>query len=126
MATNWVSRRLDSPPTILRGCTLAELVSLVIGALFVCIPSMVLFMGLFGYALMGIGVGVIVSVMVTYALATILQVFKRGRPLGYYQSRIVLLLSRFGLRPRDFIDDQTRVWSVGRLRCRTFSTTQAE
>jgi len=109
--------RLNAEPSIFRGCTLSELMMLVMMGAVSLVPLAVIICGLFGYLMMGVGIGLLCVIGWVVLGATILQKLKRGRPLGYYQLRLRLWLEDCHLRRSIFIREG-RVWDVGRrLRC---------
>ena len=111
----FVSNRLDKEPAIFRGCSLSELMLLVIGSLLFCVPFFLLLLSMIGYPMMGCGIGVVASIITILIGGNVLQKLKRGRPNGYYQAQIRVLLVKFKFKKADFLMDQNRIWSVGRL-----------
>lgn len=105
--------RLNAEPAIFRGCSLSELMLLVITGSIALVPLSIVVCGLFGYLMMGVGIGLLLVIAWVVAGATVLQKLKRGRPLGYYQLRLRLWLEDLHLRRSVFIR-QSRVWSTGR------------
>ena len=79
----------------------------------VLVPGSVIVCGLFGYLMMGVGIGLLLVIAWVVIGATILQKLKRGRPLGYYQLRLRLWLEDLYLLRSSFIR-QSRVWDIGR------------
>ena len=105
--------RLNGEPSIFRGCSLSELTSLVIVSVLVCVPLLVIITSIFGYPMMGVGLGVMASLAMIVLGATWLQRQKRGRPIGYYQTNIRLRAERFGLTTTNTIQ-KSQVWDLGR------------
>ena len=105
--------RLNAEPSIFRGCSLSELMMLVTTGAAILVPASVIICGLFGYLMMGVGIGLLLIIGWVVAGATVLQKLKRGRPLGFYQLRLRLWLEDWHLRKSPFIR-QSRVWGVGR------------
>ncbi len=105
--------RLNAEPSIFRGCSLSELMMLAITGAIVWIPFWLIVCGLLGYLMMGVGVGVLSIIAWVFVGGTLLQKAKRGRPMGYYQLRIRLLLEDRGLIKTGFIR-QSHIWDVGR------------
>ena len=105
--------RLNAEPSIFRGCSLSELMLLVVGGALFFVPSSIIICGLFGYLMMGVGIGLLLVIAGVVAGATILQKLKRGRPQGYYQLRLRLWLEDLRLIRPSFIR-QGRIWDVGR------------
>lgn len=105
--------RLNAEPSIFRGCSLSELMMLVTTGAGVLVPASIIICGLFGYLMMGVGIGLLLVIAWVVIGATALQKLKRGRPLGFYQLRLRLWLEDCHLRTTPFIR-QSRVWDVGR------------
>ena len=105
--------RLNAEPSIFRGCSLSELMLLVTVGGIALVPGSVIVCGLFGYLMMGVGIGLLLVIAWVVIGATVLQKLKRGRPLGYYQLRLRLWLEDLHLLRSSFIR-QSRVWDVGR------------
>ncbi len=112
--------RLNVEPTIFRGCSSSELGIIVTVAALVWLPVSLLLAGLMGAITMGFGlagVGVVATVIV---MASLFQRLKRGRPDGYYQQQVGILLADHGLRRSSFIR-RSGVWDIGRTRYATLS-----
>lgn len=105
--------RLNAEPSIFRGCTLSELMVLVLMGGASLVPLAVIICGLLGYLMMGVGIGLLCVIGWVVIGATILQKLKRGRPLGYYQLRLRLWLEDRYVRRSIYIREG-RVWDVGR------------
>lgn len=105
--------RLNAEPSIFRGCSLSELMMLVTTGASVLVPASIVICGLFGYLMMGVGIGLLLIIGWVVIGATVLQKLKRGRPLGFYQLRLRLWLEDCHLKKSPFIR-QSRVWDVGR------------
>ena len=105
--------RLNAEPSIFRGCSLSELMLLVTVGGTVLIPASVIVCGLFGYLMMGVGIGLLFVIAWVVVGATLLQKLKRGRPLGYYQLRLRLWLEDLKLVKPMFIR-QGQIWDIGR------------
>ena len=105
--------RLNAEPSIFRGCSLSELMLLVTVGGIALVPGSVIVCGLFGYLMMGVGIGLLLVIVWVVIGATVLQKLKRGRPLGYYQLRLRLWLEDLHLLRSSFIR-QSRLWDVGR------------
>ena len=105
--------RLNSEPSIFRGCSSSELGMIVSLSVLVWLPLSLLLAWLLGAVTMGFGfagVGVVVTVV---ACATIFQRIKRGRPEGYYQQQIQIYLHDFGLRRSPWVRS-SGAWDIGR------------
>ncbi|MGS2722117.1 TIGR03750 family conjugal transfer protein [Porticoccus sp. GXU_MW_L64] len=105
--------RLNAEPTIFRGCSLSELMLLVIIGSSTLVPLSVIICGLFGYLMMGVGLGLLLVIAWVVIGATVMQKLKRGRPLGYYQLRLRLWLEDCHLIRSPFIR-KSQVWDIGR------------
>jgi len=105
--------RLNVEPSIFRGCSLSELMLLVTMGGAALVPASVIVCGLFGYLMMGFGIGLLLVIGWVFVGATVLQKLKRGRPLGYYQLRLRLWLESSHLLRSSFIR-RSQVWDIGR------------
>lgn len=105
--------RLNAEPAIFRGCSLSELMLLAMTGAIIWIPFWVIVCGMIGYLMMGVGVGVLSIIAWVFVGGTLLQKAKRGRPIGYYQLRIRLMLEDRGIRKTGFIR-QSHHWDLGR------------
>lgn len=112
-SNNLLPLRLNAEPSIFRGCSLSELMLLLSIGGAVLVPSSIVICGLFGYLMMGVGVGLLLMIVWVVIGATVLQKLKRGRPLGYYQLRLRLWIEDLHLLRPSFIR-QSQVWDVGR------------
>lgn len=107
--------RLNAEPSIFRGCSLSELMLLAMSGALIWIPFWVIVCGFLGVFMMGVGAGVISIIIWILLGGTYLQKVKRGRPMGYYQLHLRLLLEDIGLRKTGFIRE-SQIWDVGRRR----------
>ena len=105
--------RLNAEPSIFRGCSLSELMLLVTVGGTVLVPGSVIVCGLFGYLMMGVGIGLLLVIAWVVIGATFLQKLKRGRPLGFYQLRLRLWLEDLHLLRSSFIRE-SHIWDIGR------------
>ena len=113
--------RLNAEPPIFRGCALSELMLLVAMGSVTLVPLSIVICGLFGYLMMGVGIGLLCVIGWVVVGATLLQKLKRGRPLGYYQLRLRLWLEDMHVLRLRFIR-HSQVWDLGR----SLSSTQAK
>lgn len=107
--------RLNAEPSIFRGCSLSELMMLTASGAMIWIPFWLVVCGLFGFLMMGVGIGVLAIIVWVFFGGTFLQKAKRGRPIGYYQLRLRLWLEDRGLMKSGCIR-RSGVWDVGRTR----------
>lgn len=105
--------RLNAEPSIFRGCSLSELMLLVMAGGMTLVPASVLVCGLLGYLMMGVGIGLLLVIAWVVVGATVLQKLKRGRPLGYYQLRLRLWMEDLHLAKPLFVREG-QVWDIGR------------
>lgn len=105
--------RLNAEPSIFRGCSLSELMMLVMIGGLTLVPCSILICGLLGYLMMGAGIGLLLVIGWVVVGATILQRLKRGRPLGFYQLHLRLWLGDLHLVRAPFIRE-SQVWDIGR------------
>ena len=106
--------RLNAEPAIFRGCSLTELMSLVLISGITWVPLSIVSCGLLGYMMMGVGMGLLAVMASVVIGGTLLQRLKRGKPIGFYQLRLRLWLDDIGIC-RVPVIREGRVWSVGRL-----------
>ena len=106
--------RLNAEPAIFRGCSLTELMSLVLISGITWVPLSIAICGLLGYMMMGVGMGLLAVMASVVIGGTLLQRLKRGKPIGFYQLRLRLWLDDIGIC-RVPVIREGRVWSVGRL-----------
>ncbi len=105
--------RLNAEPAIFRGCSLSELMGLSgLGAL-IWLPFWLLLCGLFGFLMMGVGIGLLSIIAWVVIGATVLQRLKRGRPVGYHALTLRLRLEDWKLVKSSFIR-HSGVWDIGR------------
>lgn len=105
--------RLNGEPSIFKGCSLSELMILAGAGAAVCIPLAMIVCAVFGFMMGGVGIGVLMTIGFVVVGALWLQKAKRGRPLGFYQLRLKLMLEDRGLVKTGFIR-QGQVWGIGR------------
>jgi len=105
--------RLNAEPPVFRGCSISELIVLAGLSAAIFIPLSVILLSFVGYAMMGIGIGSLLSIAGIVAGATQLQKMKRGRPLGYYQLQIALFFDHAGIKKLGIIK-QSGHWRIGR------------
>ena len=113
MSNELLPNRLNAEPSIFRGCSLSELMLLTGVGLAIWIPTCLIVCGLFGFLMMGVGIGILSTLAWVFIGATILQKMKRGRPIGYYQLKIRLMLEDRGLVAPQFMRG-SQVWDIGR------------
>lgn len=111
---DWVSNRLDTEPSIFRGCSLSELTVLIAVALLICVPVSLILLWFIGYPMMGVGLGVVLAIIVVLIGGRMLQRLKRGRPLRFYQTQVLLILKHIGFKKIVVIQHST-VWRLGRV-----------
>ncbi len=110
--------RLNEEPAIFRGSTLSELMMLALSGAIIWIPFWLVVCWFFGFLMMGVGIGVLSIIGWVFVGGTFLQKAKRGRPLGFYQVRLKLMLEDYKLRKTGFIR-QSQIWALGRNRSNT-------
>ncbi len=108
-----VYERINNEPVIFRGLSSSELKLGLIVSIIVLLPICTLLGYWMDRVLVGIGsIGIFTMISIMY-MGTFFQRIKRGRPDGFYQQRVALLLSRLGLKKLNVIKYSGR-WSVGR------------
>jgi len=105
--------RLNAEPSIFRGCSLSELMLLVTMDGIVMVPDSVIVYGLFGYLMMGVGIGLLLVIAWVVICATVLQKLKCDRLLRYYQLRLRLWLEDLRLLRSTFIR-KSQIWDIDR------------
>lgn len=105
--------RLNKEPPVFRGCSISELITLTGIAAVILVPACVMVLAVLGYAMMGVGIGMLATIGGVVAGATQLQKMKRGRPLGYYPLQIALMLDNLGIKKIGVIRS-SGYWSIGR------------
>lgn len=105
--------RLNSQPSIFRGCSSAELGAIagIAGAIWV--PVCVIVAGMLGNFAIGFSIGGIMIGLTVVVMATIFQKIKRNRPDAYYQHLLACFLEDIGIWKSRFIR-RTGYWGVGR------------
>ncbi len=108
-----VYERINNEPVIFRGLSSSELKLGLIVSIIVLLPICTLLGYWMDRVLVGIGsIGIFTMISIMY-MGTFFQRIKRGRPDGFYQQRMALLLSRLGLKKLNVMKYSGR-WSVGR------------
>jgi conjugative transfer region protein (TIGR03750 family) len=105
--------RLNAEPPVFRGCSISELLAIAGLSVAICVPVSILLLSFIGYAMMGIGVGSLLSIGGVVVGATMLQKMKRGRPIGYYQLQIALMFDKAGIKKLPIIK-RSGHWGIGR------------
>ena len=104
---------MNVEPAIFRGCSSSELGLIVMLAMLVWLPLSVVVALALGALSMAFGIAGIAIVVTVIVTARLFQRIKRNRPDGYYQQRLIITLSDFGLRRSPFIR-RDGDWSIGR------------
>src|SRR3569832_868994 len=101
-----LGERLNAEPTVFRGCTASELVTLVIIAAALWLPL--------GLAI-GMAFGIVALVGTLFVVPTLFYVIKRGKPDGHYQIQLRILAAHYGLFfiKSDYVL-RNGVWDIGR------------
>ncbi len=107
--------RLNVEPPVFRGCSLSELIMLAGISAAILIPLSIIVLSMVGYAMMGIGIGSLATIGGVVMGATRLQKMKRGRPIGYYQLQIALMLDNTGIKKTSLVR-RSGFWSIGRTK----------
>lgn len=101
--SNVVAAGCTNEAVVFFGCTTAELVVIVIGSTLLWGPILFLVGVLIGSVLMCIGFTLVFVGVTAVVCGHILQNWKRGRPLGYYQQIIRLKLGQYKLVRDNFV-----------------------
>ena len=115
-----LANRLNAEPSIFKGCSSSELGVIVSVAALIWLPVSLLLAWLMGAVTMGFGIAGVGVVATVIVMATLFQRLKRGRPDGYYQQQITILLDDYSLRRSPFIR-RSGAWDIGRSRSATLS-----
>jgi conjugative transfer region protein (TIGR03750 family) len=110
---NVLANRLNAEPAIFKGCSSSELGVIATVATVVWFPVSLLLAWLLGAPSMGLGLAGITIVATVVIAARGFERLKRGRPDGYYQQRLIIQWSAWGLRQSPFVLRNGH-WSVGR------------
>lgn len=105
--------RLNEQPTIFRGCSSQELVTIVWVAAVIWIPACVVISTALGYAMVGFSIGAIGVGATVFVVATIFQKLKRGKPYGYYQQLLACFLEDKHIWRSKFVR-RSGPWALGR------------
>ena len=108
-----LAERLNTEPSIFRGCSSSELGVIVGLAILVWLPTSVIIAWTLGAPSMGLGLSGVAIVASVVIAASVLQRLKRGRPEAYYRHRFTLRLAELGLVQSPFVMRQGD-WSLGR------------
>jgi conjugative transfer region protein (TIGR03750 family) len=108
-----LANRLNAEPSIFKGCSSSELGVIVGVAALIWLPVSLLLAWLMGAVTMGFGIAGVGVVATVIVMATLFQRLKRGRPDGYYQQQITILLDDYGMRRSPFIR-RSGAWDIGR------------
>lgn len=108
-----VYERINNEPVIFRGLSSSELRTGLIVTVITLIPICSFIGYLLDRMLVGFGtIGILTLISVMF-MGTVFQRIKRGRPNGFYQQRMSLLLSQIGLSTSKAVKYSGR-WSTGR------------
>ena len=105
--------RLNSEPTVFKGCSIPELTAIAIIAAAFWLPTGLAIAALFRAITMGFGIAGIGVVVSTVVLASLFRRLKKNKPDGYYMLLVRFWLADKGLR-RTPIIRRTGVWDLGR------------
>ena len=108
-----IPTRLNMEPPVFRGCSLSELLTIAAICAVVLIPTCIAVLAIVGYPMMGIGIGSLATIGGVVVGATQLQRMKRGRPVGYYQLQIALVMENIRMRKTGLIT-KSSYWAIGR------------
>jgi conjugative transfer region protein (TIGR03750 family) len=108
-----LAERLNTAPAVSRGCSVPEILMILVTALSVCLPiGGGLGLG-FGAFQLGLAGGVVGVVLVLAVVPTLLQRFKRDRPPGYPRLWVAVRLHDLGVWPSPYIR-KSGIWDLGR------------
>jgi len=110
-----LGERLNAEPTVFRGCTASELVTLVIIAAALWLPLGLVTGLLLGKLAVGMAFGIVALVGTLFVVPTLFHVIKRGKPDGHYQIQLRILAAHYGLFfiKSDYVL-RSGVWDIGR------------
>ena len=108
-----LAERLNTEPTIFRGCSSSELGAIVGLAIVIWPPVSLIAAWLLGAPSMGLGFAGVAIVLNVVVVASLLQRLKRGRPESYYLHLFILRLAEWGLVRSPFVCRQGD-WELGR------------
>jgi conjugative transfer region protein (TIGR03750 family) len=110
-----LAERLSFEPVVLLGYTDSELRFAIILAIAVGFPAGLILGIAIGKPMSGLGSGFLIALGIVYFSGKLLQRKKRGRPEFYYQTKVKLWLSRYGLAHCGLIRYSGRM-NLGRTR----------
>ncbi len=108
---------LNEEPVVFKGLTDAEIKLVFVAALIAGAPVGILLALLIGIPMLILVFVFLFPVFAVFIIATVLERARRGKPPGYVEQKLQLLLAEKGLRSAEFIFE-TRVWGLGRQRDR--------
>ena len=108
-----VYERINNEPVIFRGLSSSELQTGLIVTVISLLPICALIGYLLDRLLVGFGmIGILTMISVMF-MGTVFQRIKRGRPDGFYQQRMSIVISRLGFSANKAVKYNGR-WSNGR------------
>ena len=88
--------RVNSQAVVFRGLTFSELVKTICSGLIVFLPSGMLIMSMFGYAILGLGLGVFVTMIYFFIVSAYLTRLKRNKGTQEAWLYIYVMLQKKG------------------------------
>ena len=108
-----VADRMNEEPSIFKGCSTTELLAIVVAAAAFWLPVCLIVGFVFGAITMGLGATGVCVVGTVVLGAGFFQKLKAGRPDGYYQQRLRILLAEKKLVISPFVL-RSGAWDLGR------------
>jgi conjugative transfer region protein (TIGR03750 family) len=108
-----LAERLNTEPPVSRGCSVPEILTILLTAVGVCLPVGGVLGWWFGAFQLGLAAGVVGIVTALAVVPTGLQRIKRDRPPGYPQQWVAVRLHDLGIWPSVYIRKHG-TWDLGR------------
>lgn len=110
----FIPDRLIDEPVVFRGLTDSEVVFIILGAIIFWIPVTALFLGLFGYALFGVGAGFAMAIGTLVLVGNYFKKLKRRMPDGLH----IVYLKKLAQKRFSFVNfgyiETSQSWDIRR------------
>ncbi len=100
-----VASNVNEEAVVFRGASTGELMSIATVSSVVIIPVFILVGLMIGRTTIMLSLSLVAIFIAIFALATLMQRVKRGRPDGYYQQKLILFKKRTGMGQSHFIQE---------------------
>lgn len=110
----FIPDRLIAEPVVFRGLTDTEVVSIILAAIGFWVPLMAVILGLFGFALFGVGTGFGMALLTLLIIGKKFQIMKRRMPDGLH----IVYLKKLAQKKLGFVNfgyiETSQVWDIRR------------